>query len=181
MSELEFEPFHRVAEIDRFSCGASHLDKFIQTEEVEKYHEQGYGDTTLVWRDHSVVGYYTVGRGELDAEWLKVGQKSFTTRREFVEDNIPAMKIGRLAVDRHIQKKGLGRIILVKIATETMEMTPRPPILVVRANPDSIEFYEKFGFQPVTKRPKKATSGSMTLFFVLDTLGPNDIRGEVDL
>lgn len=178
---LEFEPFHRVAEIDRFTCGSSDLDDFIKTEEVERYDEQGYGATTLVWKDHALVAYYTAGRGEVDTDRIESGKKTWKTKRYFVEENIPAWKIGRLAVDRSSQNKGLGRILVAKIANEAIESPSSPLIMVVRANPASIDFYRKWGFQPMVDRPRKATSSSLTLFFRLDVLHPGDVRADVDI
>ena len=167
--------------MDRFTCGSPDLDRFVKSEEVEVYSAQGYGQTTLVWRDHSLVAYYTVGRGELSAEELHHGKKSFHTKRWFIEENIPALKIGRLAVSRLVQRKGLGQLLVAKIATDAVESGDGPRLLLVRANPGSLDFWLKCAFQPVASRPKKATSTSMTLFFRLDVLAPNDPRANFDL
>jgi GNAT superfamily N-acetyltransferase len=180
-SSLAFEPFRQVAEVDRFTCGSPDLDRFIKSEEVVVYSAQGYGQTTLVWQAHSLVAYYTVGRGELAAEELHQGKRSFHTKRWFVEENIPALKIGRLAVSRPLQRKGLGRLLVAKIANDAVESGDGPRLLLTRANPGSLDFWQKCAFQPVASRPKKATSTSMTLFFRLDVLAINDPRAEFDL
>lgn len=178
---LSFEPFSRVAEIERFTCGDPDLDDFIRTEEVEQYNVMGYGKTTLVWMEHELVGYYAVGPGEVDAEILKVGQRGFHTKRSFIENSIPAIKIGRLAVERRFQKKGIGRTLVAKILDDAIHGEYIPPIVAVRATPRSIEFYLKCGFRPFSAKPKKATSGSLSLFFRLDVLNPVDVRADVAL
>lgn len=179
VSELSYSPFSRVAELSDFSCGVGDLDDFIHTGEVQEYAASGYGQTTLVWRDKQVVAYYTVGLGELSAEKLKVGIKTFHTKRFFIEENVPTVKLRALAVDRRVQGKGIGRILVAKIAHDATENPQTPPIMVTRATPQSIDFYRKCGFVPVSERPKKVASGSLTLFFRLDVLGTPDIRVDV--
>ena len=184
VSDLLFRPFSRVTEIEGFSCGARDLDDFLKTEEVQEYAEQGYGKTTIVWQNGDLVGYYTVGYGELSAEELKRGRrrhKMSALPGRFIEENMPAVKIGRVAVDRRHQKKGIGRVIVAKIMDDTMN-TPSSPLLVVtRANPGSIGFWERCGFIPVADKAGKSTSGSLTLFFDLRRLNEPDIRADIPL
>jgi GNAT superfamily N-acetyltransferase len=180
-SELSFSPFSKVAELEWFHCGSGDLDEFLKTDQVQKYAAQGYGQTTLVWREHELSGYYTLGYGEISAEQLKKGVKASPLPGYFIEENVPAAKIGRLAVDRRHQGKGIGRVMVAKILNDVMEGPSVPPVMVVRANPGSIDFWLKCGFSPVVGSQRGRTSSSMTLFFVIGTLHEPDIRAMVNV
>lgn len=183
-SELSFSPFSKVAELEGFHSGSGDLDEFLKTEQVQKYAEQGYGQTTLVWRDRELAAFYTLGYGEISGEQLKKGWKRVKASPlpgYFIEENVPAAKIGRLAVDRSQQGKGIGRTLVAKMLNDVMDGPSVPPVAVTRANPGSLEFWEKCGFTPVIGSPKGKTSGNMTLFFVIGTLHEPDIRAEIDI
>lgn len=64
---------------------------------------------------------------------------------------------------------------------DTMNAPSSPLLMVTRANPDSIGFWKRCGFNPVADKPKKSTSGSLTLFFDLRRLNEPDIRADVPL
>lgn len=182
--ELSFSPYSKVAALDGFHSGSGDLDEFLKTEQVQKYADQGYGQTTLVWRDMELVAYYTLGYGEISAEQLKKGWKRVKASplpAYFIEENVPAAKIGRLAVDRGHQGKGIGRTLVARILNDVMNGPYVPPVMVTRANPGSIEFWQKCGFSPVVGSPKGKTSGSMSLFFLIGTLHEPDIRVAVDI
>lgn len=98
---------------------------------------------------------------------------------ELIEEYVPAVKIARLAVQSSRQRTGIGRILIAKIANDIVETPAAPHLLVVRANPDSVAFYEKCGFQSISSHQRRGASGSLTLFFNLDSLNSPDIRSEV--
>lgn len=69
---------------------------------------------------------------------------------DYAYQDLPAVKIGRLAVDRRNQKNNLGRdLVAMAIALARSEIMPRVGcrFLVVDSKKDSIGFYKKCGFR----------------------------------
>ncbi|HEV2519113.1 MAG TPA: GNAT family N-acetyltransferase [Thermoplasmata archaeon] len=180
---MTYTPFSRSGATDEFSCGSNDLDEFLNTPQVVKYESLGYGATTLVWIEEELVAYYTVGPGEIDSEQIQRAKKERKKSKpsRLIEEYVPAVKIARLAVASTRQKTGIGRILIAKIANDVVQTPSTPHLLVVRANPGSIDFYEKCGFQSISAHQRRGASGSLTLFFSLDVLHSHDVRSDIDL
>lgn len=111
LAELDIEPFRETQRVRGFSCGNRDLDEFLNTEQVERYEQEGLGRTYLVFYEGGPVAYFTVSFGSLRIEYLKTW-KSFSRMSEMQLEAIPALTIGRLAVDRRYQTRGIGRALL---------------------------------------------------------------------
>jgi GNAT superfamily N-acetyltransferase len=91
-------------------------------------------------------------------------------------EGIPAITIGRLAVDNKWQNKGVGRTIIQRIAMYALDHSKHLGIrlLLVQAKEQAFDFYEKLGFEYVTDIPKEKkrfkARGTRTMFFDLKSL-----------
>jgi ribosomal protein S18 acetylase RimI-like enzyme len=85
------------------------------------------------------------------------------TRRLPRYPTVPAIRIGRLAVDRKFHGRGIGAALLADAATRTLKADAAASTLLVDAKNDSAAaFYRRFGFQALASRPR-------TLFLPLAT------------
>ena len=76
---------------------------------------------------------------------------------------MPAIRIGRLAVDQRFQGRGLGAALLADAATRALKADAAAFTLLVDAKNDSaVAFYERFGFRTLASQPR-------TLFLPLAT------------
>jgi ribosomal protein S18 acetylase RimI-like enzyme len=76
---------------------------------------------------------------------------------------VPAVRIGRLAVDQRFQGRGLGAALLADAATRALRADAAAFTLLVDAKNDSaVAFYERFGFRTLASQPR-------TLFLPLAT------------
>ena len=76
---------------------------------------------------------------------------------------LPAVRIGRLAVDKRFQGRGLGAALLMDATRRTLQSPPAVYALLVDAkNEAAVAFYERFGFRPSLAEPR-------TLFLPLAT------------
>jgi len=76
---------------------------------------------------------------------------------------VPAIRIGRLAVDQRFQGRGLGAALFADAATRALKADAAAFTLLVDAkNDSSVAFYERFGFRPLASQPR-------TLFLPLAT------------
>jgi predicted GNAT family N-acyltransferase len=81
-------------------------------------------------------------------------------------ENIPAIRLGRLAVAKSQQGAGLGKALLVEAIYKTAqasELTAGIGLFVDAKDEVAASFYAKFGFEAVPGRPLK-------LFLPMDTI-----------
>lgn len=177
--DLEFEQYKTESRpVDSFDCGNAELNDFLCTDEVEKYERELFGRTWLVFYKGELVAYYTVSNGSLRIEYLK-SHRGFSNAGEYHINSIPSLIVGRLAVDKRWQKKGIGRTIMAKIAAQAYESseTAGLRLIVVQAEKEAINFYDKLGFVPVfeTREEKRRFKSRHTRTMFLDLLALSDI------
>lgn len=107
-----------------------------------------------------VLGFFTISlcqldRDELPVEWARKLPKQ-----------IPAMKLGRLAVAQHRQGTGLGFALLAEAlyrVTLVRELAGGTGVLVDAKDEGAAAFYRKFGFTP-------SRANALTLFMPARTV-----------
>lgn len=137
----------RLAESDDFSSfdsGDADLNDFVQNDarRLERC------DVTRVYI--AAAGAKAVGYLALLADTivLKSNERKHLDLTRQDSKNVPAVKVGRLAVDLQFQRRGVGEA-LMRIAYQIAISTRRPlgcRLLTVDAYPASEEFYVKLGF-----------------------------------
>jgi GNAT superfamily N-acetyltransferase len=76
---------------------------------------------------------------------------------------LPAVRIGRLAVDERFQGRGLGAALLMDAVARTMHTDAAVFTLLVDAKNDrALAFYRRYGFRTLVSQPR-------TLFLPLAT------------
>ncbi|WP_072619228.1 GNAT family N-acetyltransferase [Spirulina major] len=129
-------------QIESFDSGNSQLDDWLKHRAL-KNELGGASRTYGLCAGKVVTAYYCLANGA-------VAQTSATGRvRRNMPDPIPVMVIGRLAVDRHWQGKGIGRALLRDAILRTLqaaEIAGIRAILVHAISEDAKQFYEKCGF-----------------------------------
>lgn len=135
----KLNPLHQ---IEGFDSGNSQLDDWLKRR-VLKNEREGASRTYVLCAGEIVIAYYCLANGA-------VAQASATGRvRRNMPDPIPVMVIGRLAVDRCWQGKGIGRALLRDAILRTLqaaEIAGIRAILVHAISEDAKQFYEKCGF-----------------------------------
>jgi GNAT superfamily N-acetyltransferase len=175
-SEFDFEPFKSDTKaVVEFDCGNKDLNDFLCTDEVRKYQDELLGRTVLVYHQGSLIAYYTVYNHTIRLDYLKT-YKSFTKLGEYHSDGIPSLAIGRLAVDKHWQRKGVGSAIVLKIARNALygKACAGARLLIVQAKEDAVAFYKHLGFEFVSdtrnERKRYKEKGTRTMFLDLAIL-----------
>ncbi|HEU4338774.1 MAG TPA: GNAT family N-acetyltransferase [Planctomycetota bacterium] len=130
---------------DLFECGRPSLDDFLrryarQNEELEV----GRTFVATLPGDLRVLGYYTLGAGSLKVESLPEAE-----RRRLPKYPVPVIHLGRLAVDRTIQKQRLGEFLLVhalRKAWAASQVVGAFAVEVMAIDDPARSFYAKYGF-----------------------------------
>ncbi|NMF57983.1 GNAT family N-acetyltransferase [Pseudanabaena yagii] len=129
-------------QIKGFDSGNSQLDDWLKNRAI-KNEIEGASRTYVLCNGNVVIGFYCLANGS-------VFQSVATGKvRRNMPDPIPVMVIGRLAIDRSWQGKGLGRALLRDAILRTLqasEIAGIRAILVHAISENAKLFYEKCGF-----------------------------------
>ncbi len=128
-------------DLEPFDSGVAALDDWLKRHALAN--EQAGGSRTYVVRAGGrVVGYYALATGA-------VARAAATGRvRRNMPDPVPVMVLGRLAVDRTYQARGLGAGLLRDAILRTLqaaELAGIRAIVVHAISEDAKRFYERHG------------------------------------
>lgn len=140
------EPIGAAHNLRRFESGEPALDEWLRRRALRN--ESGGGSRTYVVCTKSekrVVAYYCLAAGAV----AHAGAPGRVRRN--MPDPIPAIVLGRLAVDRAFQGRGLGRALLRDAILRTIQAANIAGIRVILVHAMSEaarRFYERAGFRP---------------------------------
>lgn len=103
---------------------------------------------------NDVIGYYTLSATNIELKNLSEQEAKKLPRYPL----LPATLIGRLAVDKEYQCKGIGRLLLVHALRMSLENSGKVASMavVVDAKDDqTAQFYQHFGFLSFSDTPGK--------------------------
>ena len=129
---------------DGFDCGDETLDAWLQRI-APRNQREGSSRTWVITDGSRVVAYYAssaavLARAEATG---RVGRNQ--------PDPLPAMLLGRLAVDREHQGCGLAAALLKHFLLKVLEVAAHTGVrvaLVHAANETAADFYRHYGFEP---------------------------------
>jgi GNAT superfamily N-acetyltransferase len=144
-------PEHLSAEDDlsAFDSGVPDLDEWLRRRAAGN-EATGASRTYVVRAAGRVVGYYALAAGG-------VAQATATGRvRRNMPDPVPVMVLGRLAVDRNYQGRGVAKGLLRDAILRTLQVARMAGIralLVHAISPEAKRFYEHCGFSASSVDP----------------------------
>lgn len=152
-------PLLPIHQTERFACGIESLDMWLKRRAL-KNQISGASRTFVVCDSSQVLAYYALASS---AVVVKATSGRF---RRNMPDPIPVVVLGRLAVDRKLHGRGIGRALVRDAAMRVLQAAEIIGIrgIVVHALSDAAKaFYEHIGFDPSPLDP-------MTLMLTLSDL-----------
>lgn len=146
MNSWRIEPLDKTHRRDDFDCGEESLNTFLRAhagQNARRDISRTY--VALGAESDAVAGYYTLSSGSVGFQNLPD-----EASRRLPRYPVPTAHLGRLAVDREFQGKGLGGILLVdalKRVRETADKIGIHAVTVHALNVSARKFYEAYGFQ----------------------------------
>ena len=143
-----------------FRCGEEALDRYFQTQVTQDIRRRVANCFIAVETATShIAAWYTISAASIPLADLPLDE----TRRLPRYPTVPAVRIGRLAVDQRFQGRGLGAALLADAAGRTLKADAAAFTLLVDAkNDQAVAFYQRFGFRILASQPR-------TLFLPLAT------------
>lgn len=158
-------PFH-VAPLDgahernEFHCGSAALDRYLREQVTQDIRRRVAACFVALTAEQRIAGYYTLASASLLLADLppSIGKKlpRYPT--------VPAVRMGRLAVDEAFGGQGLGGALLADALERAIRSEIAAYALMVDAKDDkAAAFYRHHGFIPLPDAP-------LTLFLPLTTV-----------
>jgi ribosomal protein S18 acetylase RimI-like enzyme len=134
-----------------FACGVAELDRYFHqqvTQDIRRRVTSCF--VAVAATSGAIAGYYTLASagipiGEVPAELL---------RRLPRYPTLPAVRIGRLAVDGAYRGRGVGELLLFDAAARAYRADQANYALLVDAKDETASaFYRRYGFAPYASNP----------------------------
>ncbi|KRG82973.1 GCN5 family acetyltransferase [Stenotrophomonas daejeonensis] len=143
-------PLAAMHRLDDFDCGESELDDWLRRRAL--VNQLGGASRTFVVADadNVVRGYYALAAGAI-SHGLALGKV-----KRNMPDPVPAIVLGRLAVDRPAHGLGLGGDLLMDAVRRVIGISEQAGVramLVHALHERAQRFYEHFGFESSPLQP----------------------------
>jgi len=153
MVSFAIRPLDSDADTSGFHCGEAALDDYLQryaSQDVKRGVARVFVASPID-QPHEVAGFFTLSAAGISAETLPE-----RLRKKLPRYPVPVALLGRLAVSKKVQGKGLGSILLadackkVNAASQTLAVMA---IVVDAKTPQAAEFYRRFCFVDLPGQP----------------------------
>mgnify|MGYP006296798703 CR=1 FL=1 len=139
-----------------FSCGKDLLDNYLWRQAKQDVKRKLSACFVMIDRESSLIsGYYTLSGNSIPNELIP---ETFRKKLPGSYVSVPAILLGRLAIDKKFQGRGLGKVLLIDALRRSHDASHAIGAFAVVVDPIDTEaerFYAKYGFI------KLHTSGKM--------------------
>ncbi len=161
-------PLNAAHERDEFRCGSAALDRYLREQVTQDIRRRVAACFVALTGEQRIVGYYTLASASLLLADLPPGIGKKLPRYP----TVPAVRMGRLAVDEDFTGQGLGGALLADALERAIRSEIAAYALMVDAKDDTAAtFYRHHGFIPLPDAP-------LTLFLPLATAQSSQKRSE---
>jgi ribosomal protein S18 acetylase RimI-like enzyme len=156
---FRFEPLTGQHDRSAFRCGEEALDRYFQTRATQDIRRRiANCFVAAETATERVAAYYTLAAAGIPLTELPPEEIKRLPRYPAV----PAVRIGRLAVDQRFQRRGLGELMPMNVVHRTIQDAAAFALLVDAKNNTAVSFYQRYGFRLIAGKPR-------TLFLPLAT------------
>ena len=159
-ARFRFETLSEAHARAAFRCGDAALDRYFQTQVTQDIRRRITNCFVVIeTATGEIAAYYTLSAASIPL--LDLPPEDIKRLPRY--PTLPVVRIGRLAVDKRFQRRGLGELMLMNAVHRTIHDAAAAFALLVDAkNDEAAAFYRRYGFHPITDKPR-------TLFLPLAT------------
>lgn len=149
-------------DVNTFDCGNNELNIFLKQKALLNQERMLGGTTLLIDNEKTsdlIIGYYTLCPCHIMKETLP---KKFGGD---LPQEIPAIKLARLAVDKRRQNKGWGGILLahaLRCSYHQSVAWRSGYVILIDVKPTAKNFYEKYGMKLIKESENEILMGLRT-------------------
>lgn len=150
--ELSIEPLNARYNLSLFDSGNSELDDFFKNDALKEQREL-LSKTHLCFYKNHVAGYITLTADSIRVKKDKLDKSQIIEGCEYPA--YPCILIARLAIDKKVQKRGIGELLIKLVIGLALSGPLGCRYLSVDPKEDALEYYKKFGFDYWTSNPRR--------------------------
>lgn len=138
---------HRV---DGFDCGEASLNIWL-TSRALRNHVEGYTHVRVIVEETVVIGYYGLATASIIAAALPR-----SVRGGQPPDPVPALLLGRFAVDVNHQGKGIGQTLFadaMRRSVAVADLVGARAVVIHAVDAKACAFYQRHGFLSTASEP----------------------------
>ena len=169
MIDLQFVPIRSLDELLSFDCGNASINTLVEKSYLQQLTKQAKTFQVSVCGHR--VGFYSISIATVNAEYAPPALANYYED----EPRFCAVVLHFIAIEKRLQKLGLGTKLLGLIAEQVRELSSNWPvrILYLDALSDKIDWYKANGFQLFAEHQNRAES---TVPMYLDLLSAAEER-----
>lgn len=159
---MKIKPLSEIkpSQLSKFDCGAEELNLYLKRF-AKKNDKLGVGKTYVLLESSPALGFYTLSMAQIEFKALPKASQAKLPRYP-----IPAVRIGRLAIDLSAQGKGLGEFLLMDALSRAVRVSEEIAVFAVivdAKDSQAKDFYLKYGFIPLQDQ-------ALSLFLPISTI-----------
>lgn len=149
---MQVRPLSGSHDRQEFDCGRQELNDWLR-KVARQHQDKGLSKTFVATREDApdrIRGYYALTLAELECRHLPEAWRKKLPRR------IPGVRLGRLAVDKQSQGKGLGELLLVDALTRARRIYAEAGgigLFVDASDEQAAVYYHRYGFEACPDNP----------------------------
>lgn len=145
MSKYNILSLNKTCQKDNFDCGIEELNLYLK-----KYASQDikrkFAQVFIICASNSeeIIGFYSLSASSIKASFLPS-----EIAKKLPKYPVPVSLLGRLAVDKNYQRKGIGNLLLadaIKRVVKASEIIAIYALVVSAKNETAKTFYTRYGF-----------------------------------
>lgn len=147
--DISFEILHSDINLSLFRCSNAELLEFLTVDALTSQSKR-LSVTRLAIYEGQVVGFFTLVNDCIEARAIERSDGD----PEYPYTKYPALKIARLATHQDFQGRDVGTNMLLKILIIMRKISEYVGcrIITVDSKPESVGFYQNFGFKIALRR-----------------------------
>lgn len=147
MNTVVFKILEKSHNREPFDCGSLPLNNYLKTRSGQELRKNIAFPYVMTFVGKSqVMGYYTLSATSVSISDLPANLSKLTQYK-----SVPAVLIGRLAVDKSLQGGGYGKLLLLNALRRIASSKVFAVMLVIVDPKDqkAVNFYKHYGFLPL--------------------------------
>jgi GNAT superfamily N-acetyltransferase len=144
--DLRIQALNKNHEKRNFECGHNLLDNYIKTQAKQDVNRDLSACFVLGDESYNVFGYYTLSANSINREDFP---DELSRKLPPSYADLPAILLGRLAIDNSFKGRGYGEILLFDALKRCVEISDSLGSLAVVVDPideNARKFYGRYGF-----------------------------------
>ena len=159
--DLKIELLNHDHELSNFDCGDDDLNDFLKNDALLEQKKK-LNITHLIFYKDEIIGYFSLLTDKTNVKDIKNKEikESIKLNLNNKYKTIPAVKIGRLAIDKKYAKKGIGSFILNNLIVTLNEISKKDigfRLITVEGYAEAYHFYTTNNFVPLQNDEKFLT------------------------